>query len=281
MSGGLTEVMGDPTPRSQDERMAAAAVAARPRSLAPKEHGAYPQLALPAVAALLMGRPTLVSGLLVAGFGCALFAHEPALVALGRRGKRARLDDGARARRRLLGLIAAGALCLGLAFGLGPSTVRTVIFLPAVLGLATTVLVALDAERTSVGEHLAAATLSSTAVPVALASGVPLRDAFCAWVVWVVGFFAAVSAVRGTIATRKHGVRAPARLLPVVAAIASAVALTVTRLCPPWVLVAAAPMLGGALVLAAFPPSPRALSRVGWTFVVASLATTLLLVLRP
>lgn len=281
MSGGLTEVMGDPTPRSQDERMAAAAVAARPRSLAPKEHGAYPQLALPALAALLMGRPTLVSALLVAGFSCALFAHEPALVTIGRRGKRARLEDGARARRRLLGLLVAGATCLGLAFALGSGPVRTVLFLPAVLGAATTVLVALDAERTAFGEHLAAATLSSTAVPVALASGVPLRDAFCAWAVWLVGFFAAVSAVRGTIATRKHGLRAPARLLPVVTALAAAVVVTATRLCPLWVLVAAAPMVGGALVLAAFPPAPRALSRVGWTFVVASLATTLLLVLRP
>ena len=59
--------------------MAAAVVGtSKQRSLAPKEHGAYAQLGLPLLAALLMGRPTLLSALLVVGFACALLAHEPA-----------------------------------------------------------------------------------------------------------------------------------------------------------------------------------------------------------
>ncbi len=251
------------------------------RSLAPKEHGAYAQLGLPLLTALLMGRPTLVSGLLVAGFACALLAHEPALVAAGRRGKRARTEDGARARRNLLALASVGAIVLAVAFGLGTTELRTLLFLPAVLGAATTVLVVLDAERTTVGEHLAAAALSSTSVPVALAGGVATREALFGWLVWLFGFFSAVSAVRSTIATRKHGAHLLGRLAPVVAALGGAVALAALRLCPAWVLVAAAPMLGGGLVLAAFPPPPRALTRVGWTLVVAGLATTVLVVLRP
>ncbi|MBL8719105.1 MAG: YwiC-like family protein [Myxococcales bacterium] len=262
--------------------MAAAVVrTSKQRSLAPKEHGAYAQLGLPLLAALLMGRPTLLSALLVVGFACALLAHEPALVAAGRRGKRARADDGARARRNLLAIVGVGASALVVAFGLGTSELRTLLFLPAVFGAATTVLVVLDAERTSVGEHLAAATLSSTCVPVALAGGVPTREALFGWLVWVLGFFAAVSAVRGTIATRKHGARLWARLTPVLAAAGSAVALATLRLCPAWVPVAASPMLAGGLVLAAFPPPPRALTRVGWTLVVAGLATTVLVVVRP
>lgn len=274
--------MGDRPRRSHDEDMAAAVVGtSKQRSLAPKEHGAYAQLGLPLLAALLMGRPTLVSALLVVGFACALLAHEPALVAAGRRGKRARAEDGARARRNLLAIAGLGALALGLAFGLGSPALRTVLFLPAVFGAATTVLVVLDAERTMVGEHLAAVTLSSTCVPLALAGGVSIREAMCGWLVWVLGFFAAVSAVRGTIATRKHGTRLGARLAPVVAVTGGAIALAATRLCPAWVPVAAAPMLAGGLILATFPPPPRALTRVGWTLVVAGLATAVLVVVRP
>ena len=82
----------------------------RPRSLLPHEHGAWGQLAMPLLTALAIGRPTVGSLLLTLAVVLAFVAHEPLLVVLGQRGKRAREQDGARALRWLaaLGALAAG-----------------------------------------------------------------------------------------------------------------------------------------------------------------------------
>ncbi len=255
------------------------AVAQRPRSLVPKEHGAYAQLGLPLLTGLLMGRPGLISMLLTTGFLAALLAHEPLLVAMGRRGDRARRDDGTRARRRLLALLGLGSLSLALVFALATHVVRGALVIPATLGIVTGLVLLADAEKTLLGEWVAAGALSSIIVPLCVAGGGSPAVALQAFLVFVLGFFASVSAVRATIATKKHGAGLASRLAPVLATGATGLALAGLRVVPTWVPIASAPMLVGAIALAAFPPPPRALMRVGWTLVATGVATAALVVI--
>lgn len=95
-----------------------------PRSLMPREHGAYGQLALPLLTALFSGRPTAAAFLYAAAAVFAFFAHEPLLVLLGQRGSRAFRELGARARLRLTLLAVGTLLCAGLALMLSSQTAR-------------------------------------------------------------------------------------------------------------------------------------------------------------
>ena len=69
---------------------------ARRRSLWPREHGAYAQLAAPLLTALVIVRPTVAAALLALAACIAFLANEPLLVVLGHRGKRMREQDGRR-----------------------------------------------------------------------------------------------------------------------------------------------------------------------------------------
>ena len=261
-------------------RMVAMPASPRVRSLVPKEHGAYAQLGLPLLTGLCMGKPGWFSLLLSVGFLAALLAHEPLLVAMGRRGPRARRDDGARARFRLMGLLALGSASLSAVLAFAPHTVRGALVIPATLGIVTGLVLLADAERSLLGEWVAAAALSSTIVPLSVAGGRSPAEALQAFVVFVLGFFASVSAVRASIATKKHGVGIASRLMPVLATGAVGLILAGLRVVPLWVPIAAAPMVAGAVVLAAFPPPPRALMRVGWMLVATSVATAALVVIH-
>jgi hypothetical protein len=57
------------------------------RSLWPREHGAYFQLALPLIAAHLLRAPTVAMAALTAAACLVFVAHEPLLVVLGHRGR--------------------------------------------------------------------------------------------------------------------------------------------------------------------------------------------------
>src|SRR5437762_3573628 len=97
---------------------------ARPRSLAPKEHGAYGQLGLPLVTGLAMGRPGVAAAALAVAAAAAFVAHEPLLILAGQRGTRARREEGPRAARRLAVLGAAAAISGGAGLALAPSPAR-------------------------------------------------------------------------------------------------------------------------------------------------------------
>ena len=73
-----------------------------PRSLAPREHGAYGQLGLPMLAALGSGLPGAVAALLSVSAWTLFLAHEPLLVLLGRRGERLQVEQRPRAMVRLV-----------------------------------------------------------------------------------------------------------------------------------------------------------------------------------
>jgi len=244
--------------------------AASPRSLAPREHGAWGQLGVPLATALAAATPTL-AGVSLALAAVALFAaHEPLLVAAGHRGPRALREDGDRARRRLATLAAVGAL-LGLLGLLGaPPAARASVVLPLALAAAVGAFIARGAERSAVGETVAAAALAAAGVPVVCCAGVAPGAALWAWATWAVGFALVTPAVRSAIAHARSPsplTRRAAALLPPLAALAALAAAG-----PAWSGLAAAPFALASLALVAAPPSPRHLRRVGWALVASSLA---------
>jgi hypothetical protein len=131
------------------------------RSLRPREHGAYGQLGFPLLTALLAERPGAAALLLTGAAAAAFLAHEPALVASGRRGQRAREEDGARALRVCLALCLI-ALALGAAgFWLSPPPARAGAIIAGILGAFLAGAVALGVEKTLPGELVAAAAMTT------------------------------------------------------------------------------------------------------------------------
>jgi hypothetical protein len=245
--------------------------------LAPREHGAIGQLALPLLVAHVMGITTVAAWLLTGAAVAGFFAHEPWLVLMGRRGARARREHARRATRRLavLSAVAVGATAPALLL-LAPLARLTLIG-PALLAVLVAVVVYLDIERSLLGELLVAATLPAFAVPVAVAAEVELPAALTVWGVWTVCFASATWAVRAAIAGFKEGLGAAARVLPLVAPVFSLVAASASGALTPLQSVAALPMLAAAVVIASVAPHPSRLRTVGWWLVATSGATAALL----
>lgn len=249
--------------------------------LIPKEHGAYGQLLIPLVVALLVGRPTTAAAAVTASGVAAFLAHEAVLVLLGQRGMRARREQQGEARRSLavFGSVALVAGCLGVAFL--PIGARVSLIVPLGLALVATILVAIGRERTTVGEVLVAVTLVSVSLPAAMAGGVSARSAGTIAAVFSASFASATLAVRAVIAysTRQaHGVSRWTAVIVITALLSALVALAAARVVAaiaPW---AAAPVFGLAVALVATMPSPRRLRVVGWTLVGATLTTAVVLI---
>lgn len=248
------------------------------RSLAPREHGAYGQLAAPLVVALAAGRPGPGAILLGVAAVAAFAAQEPWRVALGHRGRRVQREDGPRAARRGVALGAVALGCGVVATRWMPPPSRALVLLPLALASVAAGLVVARREKTLVGELIAALTLASVAVPVAVAGGVSVSSALAAWASWSVGLAASTFAVRSVI----HHARAPRtawrRLLAPSALVLGSAAAVGAGLAPRWAWVAATPLFVASLGLAAWPPSPRHLRRVGWALVAATVVTGVLLV---
>ena len=208
----------------------------------PHEHGAWGQLAMPLLTALAITRAHAAPALLTAAVVLAFVAHEPLLVLLGQRGRRAREEDGARA-RRWLAVLAVLAVATGLAgVSLAPTAARLALVLPAALAALVGVLVARKLEKTVTGEIAVASALASAGYAVALAGDAPHRAALAALLAWVLAFAAATLAVQVILVrVRSKGVADPGRrhaalaaLLGLAAAALSLAGLPAAlALCPP------------------------------------------------
>jgi hypothetical protein len=176
----------------------------RKRSLWPREHGAYFQLALPLLAACLVRVPTPAMLALTAA-ACLLFlANEPARVLAGMRGSRMQENDGGRARTRLLVLVIPGiaAAIAGVALSdwavweaCGLVVVATgLVGVCAWRGIVTTVW----------GELAAEVALTGASLPVLVAGGMSLERAALVWAGWAVGFGTTVVSVRRVIERHKQ-----------------------------------------------------------------------------
>src|SRR5512132_169112 len=250
------------------------------RSLAPREHGAYGQLGLPLLGGLALGRAGIVAFGLAIAWLAAFCAHEPVLVVLGQRGKRARVQDGPRATRRLAVLGSIAALAGGVSVGLAPSDVRLAIVPPALLAVAVMVLVWRKEEKTTVGEIVAAAALSGASFPVALAGGVALFLAAVTWLVWATAFLLSTLAVRAVIERAKQEGSATriAAYIATTGAVAASVTLASRGVLPPAAPIALAPFVLLSLGVCLIPVHTRHLRRVGWGLMSACAMTVGILV---
>ena len=249
-------------------------------SLLPREHGAYGQITFPLLTALAVAGVSTAGLLFIACVVAAFVAHEPATVLLGFRGPRARRELHQRARWWLGSCLAVCAVTgLGALVAIAPPARWSfaVPALPALLLVSTTVR---GREKSWLGEAAAAVAFSGAAVPVAMAAGASLTTAALVAIPFALFFVASTLAVRAVILRVRGGgdprassaTRRAALSLCVVAAAALAV-LGMTGALPLSILVAAAPGLLTAAVIAASPPSPTRLRTVGWTLVAMSVVT--------
>jgi hypothetical protein len=257
------------------------AVAPSPRrSLLPREHGAWGQLAMPLLTALAIGGPRPAALLLAAAIVLAFVAHEPLLVLLGQRGRRAAEEEGARA-RRWVGSLAASSLLAGVAgLALAAEAARAAVLLPAGLALLVGLLAWRRLETTVPGEIAVAAALASGGFAVARVGGASSGAAWAALATWVLAFAAATLAVHVILVrSRSRGGRDPGPLqAALVAGIgAAAFALGAAGL-PAVVGWAALPtvLLSIAVCLGRF--SGRRLRQLGWSIVASSVVTLAILV---
>jgi len=271
--------MGDEPTHTRGVSAATVSPKSSSRSLLPREHGAYAQLGLPLAAGLAMGRPGWASFLLAAASLCAFFAHESVLVLVGHRGVKARRVDGTRAVRLLAALGGAAAVMGLLGLLLAPPAARMATALPLALSVVVGFLIAREAQKTTGGEVISAAAMSSASLPVALAAGVGSAVAWGAIGTWIVAFTAATWAVRGVIVSQKEGdLSWSRRVLPLLALMALSVTLWGLGIWPTSNAAATAPIVLLSIGVATLNPHPRHLRRVGWTLATATMLTAALLI---
>ena len=247
--------------------------------LIPREHGAYGQLLFPLVCVLVIGRPSAGAYLLAAAGVAAFLAHESLLVVIGQRGPRARREQWGEGMRSLVVFGGCALLSGAAAYVALPRPAIIATGGTFALALAVGAVVALHRERTTVGELLVAAALTSLSVGVAIAGGVSVRVASTVFLVFTAIFSAATVSVRamiGRVARRGGPPPAAAGLLTAGALIVLALLArsgVVERVGP----YAALPVCALAFGLTVRPPSPQRLRAVGWTLVALTGLTTIIL----
>lgn len=250
-----------------------------PRSLAPKEHGAYGQLAVPMLTVLAARAPSLSALLFACAAWAAFMAHEPILVLLGHRGTKTRalLQRPAQRRCILLSLIACGCGALGLWFA--PFSARMALFVPFGGALLFLPILRAKREKTLLGESFAACILCFAAFPIGLASSLPFRGALSVSIIFSLAFIAATWAVRAIIHHGKRAMSSWARTWPILIHGAVFLVLPAIELVPWRNAAAGLPMLLFSLAITLWPPSPTALRKVGLALVFTSLLSALGLIL--
>ena len=254
-------------------------------TLLPKEHGAYGQLTLPVITALSVAGVSAAGLFLTVSAVAGFLAHEPVAVLAGARGPRARRELSGAATRWLalyaVITIAAGTTAL---LSMDPEARWSVIvpILPAAL-LAIAMLS--GQEQSWYGQVAAASAFAGLAVPLSIAGGTSVTTAVATTVPFALLFAASTLAVRVVILRVRGGgnPRATAATRTAVFAVAAVAVvclgwLTTSDVLPAAAFIAATPGLMTALVIAAYPPQPTQLRRIGWTLVAVSILTAALLI---
>jgi hypothetical protein len=251
----------------------------------PREHGAYGQLAFPLLTAYVVAGVTVPTLLVGASAIAAFLAHEPLLVAVGRRGSRARREAGARA----LGWLAAvGGLAVvaGVAaLLLAAPAARPWFLLPLAPALVVGIALALDAEKSAAGELGVALAFSSLAVPVCVAAGATASTGFAVALAFATVFGVATLSVRSVIvAVRGGGDPRRAAVLRAAAVSVAAVALgalgvAAARGVLPWAaFLAPLPGVVASVLVPWFSQPARRLRTVGWVLIAACLVASAILI---
>lgn len=254
-------------------------------ALVPREHGAYGQFLFPLVTSLAVAGVSPPALLLALAAAAAFVAHEPLLVLIGGRGLRARREQ-ARSAWRWLTATGGAALVSGVAaLSLMPAGSHWSLLLPLAPAAVFAAVLLRGGGKSALGEVAVALSFSALAVPLGLAAGAALRTALAVAVSFVAIFTAATLAVRAII-LKVRGGGSPAAVrttrsiaLVVVIVSTSAMAMAAVRGMLPWTtLLAAAPGLTAAAVLALTAPSPAKLRTVGWMLIGISAAAAVVLI---
>lgn len=238
------------------------------RSLWPREHGAYAQLGVPLLTALVLRTPTVASTALALAACLAFLANEPLLVVLGHRGARLRDLEGRRATRRLAGLAVVGAAAAGVGLWLAPQDALAVAGVAAIPAFVMVRLAWTRAEHSLSGELIAAVALPGASAPVAVASGASWQVAAWLWAAWALGYAGSVVGVHCVLSRNK---RAASWQDVCVGIAVTTVTLGVIVLGGQVPLArVAVPLLASGAILALRPPRARYLRTVGVVLVIAS-----------
>lgn len=253
------------------------------RLLLPKEHGTYGEVLFPLATALLLGNRATAAWAAALAALAGYLGHEAFAVVLGQRGARARREGG---RPAILSLALFGGVAVaGLvtAWIVADWRTRLWLVLPLVLSVLAVGVAWAGRERSTGGESLAGAALASWGVPVAIAGGVPPGAACATWAVWVVSFVASTLAVRGVIAknTRRNPrpLQLASILVCIVAMVVAAAATFVTGVSRVQRVLCLVPTVTSVVFLLVAEIPARRLRAVGWTLIVASAVTMVVLVL--
>ena len=257
------------------------------RRMIPREHGAYAELLFPIVTVFLGGLKTTSTWLLAIGAIDAFLANDPLLILVGQRGRRKKREQDDRAKRALLifTVVGRGAGISGLA--LAPRVAQLAVVLPLLLGGTLIMLAIQGLERSMFGEALAAAALSSIAVPLGLSARLSLTAALAVALIWAATALLGTSVVRLTVARTKAKTPQELRTVGLTRAglILVSLAVTAVGVAAPfgsragfWVLAAAVPVAVTVLVMAALQPTARRLRLLGWSLVAANLLSLIAVV---
>jgi hypothetical protein len=248
----------------------------RTRSLWPREHGAYAQLLVPLITALVATRPTLASASIALGACLAFLASEPLLVVIGGRGPRAREHAGARARWRVLLLGSPAAIAGVCGLVLAPAA-----RVPAIVaGLIAIVVLGAAWKRrvqTVAGETLAATALAAAAMPVAVAGGIAIPNVLAIWAAWSIGYASTVVAVHHVLARHRRPARPADRAWAGGLVVLMLASVALARWQPAALI--ATPLIAVSAGLVVRPPRATRLRAVGTGFVIASLLAAVYAVL--
>lgn len=251
----------------------------------PKEHGAYGQLAFPLATAFGVSGLSTAGVLLAIAVIAGFLAHEPAAVMLGSRGARARRELGARATRWLYGCLGTGiAAGLAAAAFIGP-TDRWSLAVPAIPALLVVVAMVTGREKSWYGESAAAIAFAGVAVPITLAAGAPAQAGWEVAIPFALLFTTTTLAVRVVILRVRGGgnpvaMAATRRAVLTVSAAGAGVigAMTMAGWLAPSVLMAVAPGLLTASIVAVRPPAAAHLRSLGWSLVGVSVITAVIVI---
>ena len=257
------------------------------RKMVPREHGAYAELLFPIASVFLGGAPTTSTWLLAIGAIAAFLANEPLLVLFGQRGTRMKREESGRAKRALL-IFSMVALVAGIAgLLLASRPVQYAVGVPLLLGIVLVMLAIQGLERSMLGEGLAAATLSSIAIPLGLSAGLGVTTTLAVALIWLLTSLLGTAVVRLTVARSRAKTDADlmrVRVKRVLLIFVSALVVAVGIAAPYgsrmglWVLAAAVPVAIVVLVVAVLQPTARRLRLMGWSLVAANLCSLIAVV---
>ena len=251
----------------------------------PKEHGAYGQVAFPLLTAFAVAGISTDGLLLATAVVAGFLAHEPASIVLGLRGSRAKRELGASATHWLSGCLAI-AVAAGIAavVGLDPAARRS-LAIPAIPTVLLILAMVQGHEKSWYGEAAAALAFAGVSVPVTMAASASITVALAVAIPFALLFTTTTLAVRIVILRVRGGgdpraTTATRNATLAISAVAAAVigAMTIAGWLSSAVLLACAPGLITASIVAARPPAPARLRSLGWTLVAISTLTAAIVI---